>query len=130
MDFFGGNPRLDSGGFIGPPRLIYAYARLEGNSTAFEFGEDEMILAPRNPTSLAALAIPGLYLSVNLYARLPQARVEHKFAFEDLGEFQVTAGILAPLGGYLGYQADATQVRLARPPPLHTPPPSRTHPTP
>lgn len=103
LDFFGGNAKLDSGQLIGVPRLLYAYVRLEGERTAIEVGQDEMILAPRNPTSLAGFAVPDLFRSGNLYARVPQIRLERKFAAGNLGEWQATGGILAPLGGYLGY---------------------------
>jgi hypothetical protein len=53
MDFFGGIPGFQTGQVMGLPRLIVAFARLEGARTALEVGQDHMILAPRDPTSLA-----------------------------------------------------------------------------
>src|SRR5262245_39277434 len=56
MDFFGGIPNFQTGPVIPLPRLLYAYMRLDGERTAFEIGQDQMILAPRNPTSLVGIA--------------------------------------------------------------------------
>ncbi len=76
MDFFGGIPGFQTGQVMGLPRLLVAYARLDGEKTAAEIGQDHMILSPRDPTSLAALAFPLLFRSGNLYLRTPQVRVE------------------------------------------------------
>ena len=76
MDFFGGIPGFQTGQVMGLPRLLVAFARIEGERTALEVGQDHMILAPRDPTSLAAFAFPLLFRSGNLYLRAPQVRVE------------------------------------------------------
>jgi hypothetical protein len=99
MDFFGGIPNFQNGQVMGIPRLLYAFARLEGESTAIEVGQDHMILAPRNPTSLSAMAFPELFRSGNLYLRAPQARIEQKFGKSKAGEWQATIGMLAPVAG-------------------------------
>jgi len=99
MDFFGGIPNFQNGQVMGIPRLLYAYARLEGERTAIEVGQDQMILAPRNPTSLSAMAFPELFRSGNLYLRAPQARIEQKFGKGKAGEWQATIGMLAPVAG-------------------------------
>jgi hypothetical protein len=95
MDFFGGIPGFQTGQVMGLPRLLVAYARIEGERTAVEVGQDHMILAPRDPTSLAAYAFPLLFRSGNLYLRVPQARVEHALT----SRLRATAGIVAPIGG-------------------------------
>ena len=97
MDFFGGIPGFQTGQVMGLPRLLVAYARIEGQRTAIEVGQDHMILAPRDPTSLAAYAFPALFRSGNLYLRVPQVRVEHTWA----SRVHATAGIVAPVGGDL-----------------------------
>jgi hypothetical protein len=97
MDFFGGIPGFQTGQVIGLPRLLVAYARLEGQRTAVEVGQDHMILAPRDPSSLAAFAFPLLHRSGNLYLRVPQARVEHSVT----ARLRATAGIVAPVAGDL-----------------------------
>ena len=50
MDFFGGISNFSTGQTMGLPRLLYGYMRLDGTRTAFEIGQDHMILAPKNPT--------------------------------------------------------------------------------
>src|SRR5262245_26214555 len=96
-DFFGGIPGFQTGQVMGLPRLLVAFARIEGEHTALEVGQDHMILAPRDPTSLAAYAFPLLFRSGNLYLRTPQVRIEQSFA----SRLRATAGIVAPIGGDL-----------------------------
>jgi len=102
VDFFGGAPDIGNATTIGTPRLLYAYVRLQGGKNAIEIGQDEMIFAPGNPTSIASYAIPEFYRTGNLYSRVPQARIEHAFDTGKNGEFLAVAGILAPASAY-GY---------------------------
>ena len=97
MDFFGGIPGFQTGQVMGLPRLLVAFARIEGERTAVEAGQDHMILAPRDPTSLAAFSFPLLFRSGNLYLRTPQVRIEQSLA----PRLRATAGIVAPIGGDL-----------------------------
>ncbi len=99
FDFFGGAPGFQTGPVMALPRLLYAFARMETDTVAFEAGQDQIILAPRNPTSLAADAFPDLYRSGNLYLRAPQLRVERALARRQASSLWLTAGILAPLAG-------------------------------
>jgi hypothetical protein len=105
MDFFGGISNFSTGQTMGIPRLVYAYMRLDGTRTAFQIGQDHMILAPKNPTSLASMSFPSLYRSGNLYLRAPQVRVEQTLASGGRGELRATVGILAPIGGDLNAPA-------------------------
>jgi hypothetical protein len=97
MDFFGGIPGFQTGQVMGLARLLVGYARLEGERLAVEVGQDQMILAPRDPSSLAGFAFPLLFRSGNLYLRVPQARVEYRL----VQGLKATAGIVAPIGGDL-----------------------------
>jgi hypothetical protein len=97
MDFFGGIPGFQTGQVMGLPRLLVAYARLDGEKTAAEIGQDHMILSPRDPTSLAAFAFPLLFRSGNLYLRAPQVRVERAIT----SHLHASGGIVAPIGGDL-----------------------------
>jgi hypothetical protein len=97
MDFFGGIPGFQTGQTMGLPRLLVGFGRIDGERTALEVGQDHMILAPRDPTSLAAFAFPLLFRSGNLYLRVPQARVEHSLT----SRLRATGGIVAPVGGDL-----------------------------
>jgi hypothetical protein len=96
MDFFGGIPGFQTGQVMGLPRLLVGFGRIDNDHTAIEIGQDHMILAPRDPTSLAAFAFPLFFRSGNLYLRVPQVRVEQK-----LGPLRASGGIVAPIGGDL-----------------------------
>jgi hypothetical protein len=91
-DFLGGTPSFVTGTVMGLPRMVYAYMRLEGERTALQVGQDHNLLAPRDPTSLAAQNFPLLFRAGNLYLRSPQVRVEHR-----MGGLTVKGGIAAPL---------------------------------
>ena len=95
MDFFGGIPGFATGQVMGLPRLLVAFARVETDRTALEIGQDHMMLAPLDPTSLAGFSFPTLFRSGNLYLRTPQVRVERAFA----GRFRVMGGIVSPIAG-------------------------------
>ncbi len=99
MDFFGGIPNFQTGQAMGLPRLLYAYARLDGKNSAIEIGQDQMVLAPRNPTSLLGTSFPTLYRSGNLYLRSPQIRGERTLASGGYGQIRAVAGIMAPIAG-------------------------------
>jgi hypothetical protein len=95
MDFFGGIPGFATGQVMGLPRLLVAFGRIETDRTALEVGQDHMILAPNDPTSLAAFAFPALFRSGNLYLRTPQVRVERALG----ANLRVMGGIVAPIAG-------------------------------
>jgi hypothetical protein len=97
MDFFGGIPGFQTGQVMGLPRLLVAFARLDGEKTAAEIGQDHVLLAPKDPTSLAAFAFPLLFRSGNLYLRAPQVRVERAIT----PRLRASGGIVAPIGGDL-----------------------------
>jgi hypothetical protein len=100
FDFFGGIPAFQTGHVMGLPRLLYAFTRFEREGTALHVGQDDMVLAPRDPTSIAALSFPLLFRSGNLYLRVPQARIEQRLAGGgDGGELRLAVGIVAPIGG-------------------------------
>ncbi|MEZ5416000.1 MAG: hypothetical protein R2708_01485 [Vicinamibacterales bacterium] len=93
-DFFGGTPGFVTGTVMGLPRLLYAFGRLQHDGTAIQAGQDHVLLAPRDPTSLAAFAFPQFFRAGNLYLRAPQVRVEQR-----LGGWTAKAGIVAPVAG-------------------------------
>jgi hypothetical protein len=99
LDFYGGIPNYPTGQVMPLPRLLYGYMRLEGERTALEVGQDRMILAPRDPNSVAALYFPSFYSSGNLYLRVPQIRVEHALKFGSENALHLTGGMLAPVAG-------------------------------
>ena len=99
FDFFGGTPGFQTGPVMGLPRLLYAFARFERGAAAIHVGQDDMMLAPRNPTSVAAFAFPLLFRSGNLYLRAPQARIESRLAGAEGSELRASFGIVSPIGG-------------------------------
>ena len=121
MDFFGGIPNFQTGQVQPVPRLVYAYMRMETPRTAIQIGQDHMILAPKNPTSLTGLAFPILFRAGNLYLRVPQIRAERTLASGGFGEIRAVGGILAPIGGdastaaYLFVPPNLAGERSARP---------------
>ena len=56
-DFFGGVPGFVTGTVFGLPRMVYAFARSGAAGTAILVGQDTNLLAPRDPTSLAAQSV-------------------------------------------------------------------------
>lgn len=78
-DFFGGFPAIGIGENFGVVRLRLANVKMNWEKTSLTVGQDWMVFAPNNPTSIAAAAIPQMAAAGNPWARLPQIRVERKF---------------------------------------------------
>lgn len=97
MDFFGGVPGFQTGQAMALPRLLVAYARVDGDRTALKVGQDHMVLAPRDPSSLAAFAFPALFRSGNLYLRAPQVTVERQLT----SSLRLAGGLMTPNAGDL-----------------------------
>ena len=90
MDFFGGG---------GQPlnqlvRLRVATVDFAWKNTTFSVGQDKPIISPREPDSLAQVALSPLTDAGNLWLWQPQARVEQRFHFGD------AAGVRAQIGVY------------------------------
>lgn len=100
VDFLGGGLDFQSSPVFGVPRLYYGYVRFDSPRTSLEMGQDAMILAPENPTSLAAFAYPEFFRAGNLYSEAPQIRVEQKLASLEHGSLKLALGMVAPVGGY------------------------------
>ena len=104
IDFNGGMTDFGSSPLFGLADIVYGYVRFENSHTAIEAGQDELILAPRNPASLVFLAYPELYSAGNLYNRAPQIRLEQKLIENKNGVLKLTAGLVAPVGSYPVFQ--------------------------
>lgn len=94
-DFFGGFPAVGIGENFGVVRIRLANVRLDWEKTSLTVGQDWMVFAPVNPTSLAAAAIPQMAAAGNPWARIPQIKAEHRFT----NNFAVQAAVLAPQTG-------------------------------
>jgi hypothetical protein len=90
------------------PRLRLAYAQLDWGNTQFTFGQDWMkTFAPLNPTSLAHVSIPSLSSAGNLWTRIAQLRLDHKFETSGAAGFMISGALLRPFGA--DYEQDLTQ---------------------
>ncbi len=95
-DFFGGFPAVGVGDNFGVVRLRLAFTRLDWEKTSLEAGQDWMVFAPNNPVSIAAAAIPQMAAAGNPWARLPQIRLERRWAS---GKVVWQGAVLAPSTG-------------------------------
>jgi hypothetical protein len=104
VDFGGGFPSGALDGInTGIFRLRTASARLDWEHTSVIAGQDSLFISPLSPTSFASLAIPSFGYSGNLWAWIPQLRVERRFALADQQTISVQAGILDNATGEPSY---------------------------
>jgi hypothetical protein len=102
IDFFGSRPvdqtLQPQNRVFNQPRLRRAYLQLDKGDWRIVAGQDKAILAPLDPISLSHVAIPLGATAGNLWAWLPQVRVEnrHKFGKTTL---LIQGGILRPSFG-------------------------------
>lgn len=89
MDFFGGTIQPNNNLF----RLRLATINLAWKNTTLTVGQDKPIIAPRDPTSLAQVAVSPLTGAGNLWQWQPQARIEQRFTLGDSSEIRAQAGI-------------------------------------
>ncbi|MBZ5674277.1 MAG: hypothetical protein LAP61_08535 [Acidobacteriia bacterium] len=102
IDFFGSRP-VDpnfqpQNRVFNQPRLRRGYLQLDKGDWKIVAGQDKAILAPLDPISLSHVAMPLGFTAGDLWALLPQVRVEnrHKFGKSTL---LVQGGILRPSFG-------------------------------
>jgi len=99
FDFAGGFPEQPNGVSFGFVRLRTAVVRFDWENTSLIGGQDSLFIAPLAPTSLAALAVPPLSYSGNLWAWTPQIRVEHHFHLSEKSSLLAQGGILDSWSG-------------------------------
>jgi hypothetical protein len=113
MDFFGSRPTdanlQPQNRVFNQPRLRRGYLQLDRGGWRIVAGQDKAILAPLDPISLSHVAIPLGATAGDLWAWLPQVRVENRHKFGG-STVLVQAGILRPSFGdnRLGDQAGIT----------------------
>ena len=96
-DFFGPRPVdtfVPQNRALNTPRLRVAYFQLEHKRTRIVFGQDKMILAPLDPISLSHVALPLGATAGDLWAWLPQIRIDVRPSI-----FVLQAGVLRPQFG-------------------------------
>jgi hypothetical protein len=120
LDFFGGNPPVYNGRAFSPLRLRIARARLqhlepllddEGNLVrlvpgrlAIVVGQDDPIISPLNPTSLAQVGFPAFADSGNLWSWTPQAKAIYHLINRERQRLTIEGGILAPYNGQTNFE--------------------------
>jgi hypothetical protein len=99
LDLAGGFPQVPNGINSGLMRLRTATMRMDWANTSLVVGQDAIFFSPNSPTSFASLAIPALSSAGNVWAWVPQIRVEHKVAVTENSNLIFQAGILDPVSG-------------------------------
>jgi hypothetical protein len=102
MDFFGSRP-VDptfqpQDRVLNQPRLRRGYLQLDNGNWRIIAGQDKMILAPLDPISLSHIAVPLGASAGDLWAWLPQVRLENRHKMGDTTVL-LQAGVLRPSFG-------------------------------
>jgi hypothetical protein len=101
FDFAGGYAAAPNGNTMGLVRLRTGTLRFDWANTSIVGGQDRLFFAPLAPTSLATIAIPSLSYAGNLWAWVPQVRIEHRIVLSDSSSLSVQGGILDNTSGDL-----------------------------
>jgi len=105
FDFAAGFADSPNGVTAGIVRLRTGTVRLDWKNTSIVAGQDHLFFAPLAPSSLAAVAVPALAYSGNLWAWTPQVRIEHRVQLTEASKLTFQGGILDSMTGeYPGYE--------------------------
>lgn len=99
FDLGGGFPDLSNGVTFGLFRLRTGTMRLDWSNTSVIAGQDNVFFSPLSPTSFASLIVPAFNYAGNLWAWVPQVRVEHRFDLSSDSHVTWQGGILDNLTG-------------------------------
>lgn len=99
LDLAGGFPAVPNGINSGLLRLRTGTIRMDWANTSVVAGQDGIFFSPNSPTSFASLAVPAFSAAGNLWAWVPQIRVEHRVVFGDDSSLLFQGGILDPVSG-------------------------------
>lgn len=99
FDVGGGFPDLSNGVTFGLFRLRTGTMRLDWSNTSVIAGQDNVFFSPLSPTSFASLIVPAFNYAGNLWAWVPQVRVEHRFDLSSDSHVTWQGGILDNLTG-------------------------------
>ena len=99
LDLAGGFPPVPNGINSGLVRLRTGTMRMDWTNTSIVVGQDAIFFSPNSPTSFASLAVPALSSAGNLWAWVPQIRVEHRVALGEESSLIFQGGILDPVSG-------------------------------
>jgi len=99
LDLAGGFPSIPNGINSGLVRLRAGTVRMDWTNTSVVAGQDAIFFSPNSPTSFASLAVPALSSAGNLWAWVPQIRVEHRVVLGEESSLLFQGGILDPVSG-------------------------------
>lgn len=99
FDLGGGFPDTANGVNSGLFRLRTGTMRLDWTHTSVVAGQDNIFFSPLSPTSFASLLVPAFGYAGNLWAWVPQVRVEHRFDLPNESSMTLQGGILDNLTG-------------------------------
>jgi hypothetical protein len=99
LDLAGGFPSVPNGINSGLLRLRTGTIRMDWANTSVVAGQDGVFFSPNSPTSFASLAVPALSAAGNLWAWVPQIRVEHRVTLGNDSSLMFQGGILDPVSG-------------------------------
>jgi hypothetical protein len=98
-DFFGEFPEANNGSATGNLHFRTGTVRMDWQRTSVVAGVDSLFFSPTYPTSYASIGIPPLSYSGNLWAWIPQLRVEHRLHSDEDSTLTISGGIFDPLTG-------------------------------
>jgi hypothetical protein len=101
IDFAGGFVANPNGAVMGIPRFRTGTVRFDWANTSIVAGQDRLFFAPISPTSMATIAIPPLSYAGDLWAWVPQVRIEHRMVLSDSSSLSIQGGILDNVSGDL-----------------------------
>jgi hypothetical protein len=96
VDFDGTSGAAIYSNTAGLVRLRTAHAALTWQATQLFFSLDRSILNPNAPSSLAAVAVPALAWSGNLWSWNPQLGIQHDFRITPSYRFRVQTALIDP----------------------------------
>ena len=99
MDFAGGFPRDPNGVTFGIMRLRTGTIHFDWAHTSIVAGQDAPFFSALSPTSFATVAEPAFAYAGNLWAWLPQIRIEHRMTVSEGSSITLQGGILDGLSG-------------------------------
>ena len=101
VDFSGGFTSAPDGVNFGLVRMRIATFRMDWKNTSIVGGQDNAFMSPLSPTSFASLAVPAFGYAGNLWGRIPQVRVEHRFDLSEGQNITLQAGMMDNVTGEL-----------------------------
>jgi hypothetical protein len=110
LDFFGGNPNVYNGRAFSPLKLRIARARLESGRFSLVLGQDDPIISPLNPTSIAQVGFPALAESGNLWSWTPQVKAAYRLIEKERERLTFEGGIMAPYSGAIAREFEFESV--------------------